>query len=87
MGTGMDYGGNFNEIGNQEDKQGGKKRVESSFNPFRTFNRDIEMREVAYRRRRWIWASNRQGEGFIEERLDMCFGSADWHMDFDKTEV
>lgn len=61
--------------------------MESTFNPFRTFNRGLEMREVAYRRRRRIWASNRQGEGFIKERLDMYFGSADWHMDFDKTEV
>lgn len=62
--------------------------MESSFNLFRTFIRDMEMREVAYRRRRRLtWTSNRQVEGFIEERLDMVFGSADWHVDFDKTEV
>lgn len=30
---------------------------------------------------------NRKGEGFIEERLDMFFGSAEWMVDFDKTVV
>lgn len=26
-------------------------------------------------------------EGFMEERLDMFFGSADWMLDFEKAEV
>lgn len=61
--------------------------MESSFNLFRAFIRDMEMREVAYRGRKWTWVSNRQEKGFIEETLDIFFGSADWHVDFDKTEV
>lgn len=45
------------------------------------------MEEVSFKGRRWIWANNRMEEGFIEERLDMFFGSKDWMLDFEKAEV
>lgn len=47
-------------------KFGGRKRGESSFSSFRSFIRDIEMGEIAFRGRRWTWENNRCGEGFIE---------------------
>lgn len=47
----------------------------------------MEMGEVAFKGRRWTWANNRKGEGYIEERLDMFFGSAAWFVDFDRSEV
>lgn len=47
----------------------------------------MEMGEVTFRGKRWTWANNRQGEGFVEERLYMFFGSAEWLSDFDKSEV
>lgn len=47
----------------------------------------MEMGEVLFYGRRWTWANNRQGEGFIEERLDMFFGSAHWFLDFEKAQV
>lgn len=37
--------------------------------------------------RRWTWANNRQGEGYIEERIVMFFGSAEWMLEFDKAVV
>lgn len=80
-------GGDFNEIISQDDKRGGIQRTESSFSLFRSFIRDMEMREVPFCGRRWTWANNRQGEGFIEEMLDMFFGSADWFLDFEKSKV
>lgn len=61
-------------------------RVESSFNIFRTFIIEMEVREVTFRDKRWTWA-NRQRERFIEKRLDMFFGSAEWLSDFDKSKV
>lgn len=82
-----DMGGDFNEIMGPVDKNGRNKRRENSFNPFRTFIRDMEMGIVSDRGRRWTWANNRHGEGFIEGRLDMFFGSAEWMLDFDKAEV
>lgn len=86
-GTRWAVGGDFNDILRQEDKQGGIKRLENSFVPFRTFVRDMCMRELCFKGRRWTWANNRQGEGFIEERLDMFFTSAEWFLEFDQTEV
>lgn len=66
-------GGDFNEMLRQEDNQGVIRRLESSFIPFRTFIRDMRMGEMCFEGRIWTWANNRQGEGFIEERLDMFF--------------
>lgn len=83
----MGYRGGFNEIDALEDKQGGNRRGENSFSFFRSFIRDIEMEEIRFKGRRWTWANNRQGEGFIEERLDMFFGSESWLLDFDKSMV
>lgn len=76
-------GGNFNEIVSQEDKQGGNQRMATSFTPFREFIREMDMGEVSFCGRRWTWANNRSGEGFIEERLDMFFGSPEWLLMFD----
>lgn len=86
----MDFaegGRDFNEIMTHEDKKGGNRRSESSFALFRSFIRDMKMEEILFRGRRWTWANNRQEEGFIEERLDMGFGSAEWLLEFGNSEV
>lgn len=80
-------GGDFNEIVSHEDKNGGNRRGDGSFRPFKTFICEMGMGEIVHRGRRWTWANNRKGEGFIEERLDMFFGSADWLVDFARAEV
>lgn len=80
-------GGDFNEIVGQKDKNSGNRRGESSFIPFRDFIREIEMGEIAFKGRRWMWAKNRKGKGYIEERLDMFLGSTEWMVDFDKAVV
>lgn len=67
------WGGDFNEIVALEDKQGGIRRGENSFSSFRSFIRNIEIEEIRFKERRWTWANNRQGDGFIEETLDMFF--------------
>lgn len=83
----MDHRGDFNDIIGPKDKQEGRRRIESSFLPFRSFIRGIEMEEVSFKGIRWIWTNNRMEEGFIKERLDMFFGSTDWMLDFEKAEV
>lgn len=42
---------------------------------------------VPYKGRRWTWVNNRVGEGFIEERLDMIFGLAEWTVENEKAEI
>lgn len=43
MGKTMDNRGDFNDIIGLEDKQGGRRRLESSFMPFRAFINTMEM--------------------------------------------
>lgn len=69
------------------DKQGGIRRAENTFIPFRNFISEMGMGEIQFRGRRWTWANNRKGEGFIEERLDMFFGSPEWMVNFDNAVV
>lgn len=80
-------GGDFNGIISQEDKHRGKRRRESSFIHFRSFIREMEMEDVNFRGWRWTWANNRQGEEFIEERLNMFFGLAEWIIECDQAGV
>lgn len=53
-------GGDFNDIMCHEDKAGGRRRLDSSFTHFRTFIREMGMKDVTFRGRRWTWANNRQ---------------------------
>lgn len=46
-------GEDFNDVISHDDKQGGRMRGESSFSPFRTFIREMEMGEIIFRGRRW----------------------------------
>lgn len=45
------------------------------------------MGEVRFRGDPFTWANNRIGEGFIMERLDRFFGSAEWLLQCDNAEV
>lgn len=83
----MGDGGDFNEIKNHEEKHGGIRRQESSFHDFRTFIADMGMGEIRFTGHTFTWANNREGEGFIQERLDRFFGSAHWMLTFDTAEV
>lgn len=57
------------------------------FLAFRTFVRDMKMEEVNYKGRRRTWANYRVGEGFIDERLDIFFGSTEWSVENEKEKV
>lgn len=83
----MDHMRDFNDIIGLEDKQGGRRRLENSFLQFTSFIGAIEMKVVSYKGMRWTWVNNRVGDGFIEERLDMVFGSTEWTVENEKTEI
>lgn len=40
------------------------------------------MVEIRYIRRDWTWTNNKEGEGFVEERLDRFFASLEWIYQF-----
>lgn len=46
-------GGDFNDIIRSDDKKSGKRRVKSSFLPFRSFVRKMEMEVVPFKGNRW----------------------------------
>lgn len=71
-------GGDFNDIKNNEEKRGGIRRTAGSFQDFRNFIAGMDMGDIRYTGDTYTWANNREGEGFIQERLDRFCGSADW---------
>lgn len=81
--------GDFNEIKGSEEKgeEWGRGKKESSFCEFRKFISDMELGDIRFRGYPFTWANNRDGECFIQERLDRFLGSAEWMLQFDTTEV
>lgn len=70
-------GGDFNDLREHEEKIGGKKRLDSSFNMFNSFINDMEMAKISSVGNVYTWANNREGEGFVET-LDRFFGATRW---------
>lgn len=69
-------GGDFNYIRKHEEKMGGRRKNDRSFDSFRSFIDGMGMGEVKFRGASYTWANNREHEGFIHERLDRFFSSA-----------
>lgn len=61
--------------------------MECSFIPFRSFIRDMQMGKINFKGKRWTCTNNRQGEGFIQKRLDRFFCSPEWLLEFENTKV
>lgn len=71
-------GEDFNEIRNQEEKRRGRRRTEASFRGFNSFIDTMMMEKKNSVGSLYTWANNREGEGFVEEKLDRFFGAASW---------
>lgn len=69
-------GGDFNDIRQQDEKKGGRRRVESSFQAFNSSINQMGMAEGKSIRALYTWANNKQREGYVEEKLDSFFGAA-----------
>lgn len=68
-------------------RRGGGKRTESSFQDFRNFIDDMGMGDIKYKGDTYTWDNNREGKGFIQERLDKFCGSTAWIFLNDTVEV
>lgn len=80
-------GGDFNDIKAQDEKEGGRKRPESSFVDFRRFIAEMEMCDIKFRGNAFTWENNRDHEGYIKERLDHFFGSVAWMEQYNEAKV
>lgn len=52
--------GDFNDIKNNEEKLGGKRRQESSFRDFKNIISAMEMGDIKYKGETYTWAYNRE---------------------------
>lgn len=62
--------GDFNDIKNKDEKKRDRVRQDNSFQDFIGFISDMGMGDIKFRGEAYTWANNREGEGFIQERLD-----------------
>lgn len=77
----------MNEIKNNEEKTGGRQRQEHSFVNFKNFLADMEMGDIVFNGPAFNWANNREGEGYIQERLDRFCESLEWMVQNENAEV
>lgn len=47
----------------------------------------MEMEEVKSVGNAFTWANNREGEGFVEEKLDRFFGASSWQIKYPRAQV
>lgn len=72
-------GGDLNDIQESSEKSGGRQRSDRSF---QDFLRIMKMVDVSYIRRDYTWANSREGDDFVEERLDRFLVSTELHYHF-----
>ncbi|GER51132.1 UDP-XYL synthase 6, partial [Striga asiatica] len=75
-------GGDWNEVLEVDEKRGGRQKSERDLRGFRIGMQDINMTG-----HRFTWGNNREGEGFIEERIDRFFTSYGWHANHSRASV
>lgn len=71
-------GRDFNNIKNKDEKRDGNERQECSFQAFKNFKDEMAMGDIKCEGDTHTWATNSEGEGFIQERLESFSGSLDW---------
>ncbi|CAB4268374.1 unnamed protein product [Prunus armeniaca] len=69
--------GDFNDILDSSEKQGGNNRTERSMHDFRSFVADSQLLDLGFVGYPFTWRNRRQ-EGGIQERLDRGLGSTLW---------
>lgn len=62
-----------NDIRDHEEKRGGRRRSDLSFRNFNKFICDMEIEKIKAVGRMYTWANNREGERFVEEKVDRFF--------------
>lgn len=83
----MVFGGDFNDIRNMQEKRGGRRRSDASFQVFNSFITQMGMDEINSVDNQYTWANNREGEGYVEEKLDRFFGAASWVVQIPRAKV
>ncbi|GER30020.1 RNA-directed DNA polymerase (reversetranscriptase)-related family protein [Striga asiatica] len=80
-------GGDFNDIASNSEKRGGNFRTQGSLRAFNSFIQNMGMEDIPFIGHPFTWSNNRQGDDFIEERIDRVFSSPMWALTFPKSQV
>ena len=79
--------GDFNDITSNEEKWGGRKREQGSFQDFNNFIEHNGLIDIGFEGNPWTWSNHWSHEGEIKQRLDRALVSHDWSQIFDRTIV
>ena len=79
--------GDFNEIIDHSEKEGGRRRSYSSFLPFKQMLSDCGMLEFPFTRYMLSWVWKRSGGTTVRCQLDRAVGNEDWHEKFPHSAV
>ena len=79
--------GDFNKILNQSEKYGGNERNRRLMEDFQATLTDCELMDLGYCEPKFTWNNGRDGEEFIQERLDRVVTNEWWRSLFPKADV
>ena len=71
--------GDFNEILDQSEKVGGRRRPQFLMENFRNTLELCGLHELDYKGPLFTWDNGKEGDDFIKERLDRVFANHAWH--------
>ncbi|KAH7863457.1 hypothetical protein Vadar_017734 [Vaccinium darrowii] len=74
--------GDMNNIVSTDEKQGGVLPVQSNLRDFQDFINTCHLLDLGFSGYPFTWRNNREGEGFIQERLDRVLVSPSWRTRF-----
>lgn len=83
----MVLGGDFNDIMEHEENKGRRRRLDLSFRIFNSFITDMEMEELSSVGSMFTWANNKEGNGFVKEKIDRFFVASSWLISHPKAKV
>ncbi|KAA3457072.1 reverse transcriptase [Gossypium australe] len=70
-------GGDFNDILNESEKSGGRRKSKTAMAEFCELFEDLSMSDTKTRAGWFTWSNNREGSGLVKERLDRFLVSVD----------
>ncbi|KAF7152227.1 hypothetical protein RHSIM_Rhsim01G0161700 [Rhododendron simsii] len=79
--------GDFNDVLDPNEKRGGIQRDRGSLVRFQSFLEDCGLADLGFTGYPFTWRNNRQGDEFIESRLDRVLVSSQWYLQYNQASV
>jgi hypothetical protein len=79
--------GDFNEIIDDSEKLGEKRRVLWQMVDFQRTLQECELHDLGFSRPKFTWSNGQEGSSFIQERLDRAVGNCEWRWMFPEMAV